>query len=114
MTQLFKSPTPSPPRPIYPLLRGRKIIEHNEQRIRGWAVDTSLDSQQTLVSYEGRPHLVLSREDLCTLRPRAWFNNSVCDGKSCYSTLFVAYALSIFMILQAGYVGCTLDVLRIQ
>ncbi|XLS81070.1 hypothetical protein HN51_046901, partial [Arachis hypogaea] len=76
LTQLFKSPLPSPLRPIHPLLRGQKITEREEQRIRGWAVNTSLDSHETLASYEGRPHLVLSREDVCTLRPRAWLNNS--------------------------------------
>ncbi|XLT43256.1 hypothetical protein HN873_035860, partial [Arachis hypogaea] len=40
LTQFFKSPSPSPPRPIHPLLRGRKITEREEQRIRGWAVNT--------------------------------------------------------------------------
>ncbi|KAL4286930.1 hypothetical protein AHAS_Ahas19G0135400 [Arachis hypogaea] len=74
---IFKTPTP-PPRPIHPLPRGRKLTERDEQKIRGWGVDTSLDSQQTVASYEGRLHLVLEREDLCTLRPRAWLNNNVC------------------------------------
>ncbi|QHO42137.1 uncharacterized protein DS421_5g151650 [Arachis hypogaea] len=83
MMQLFKTPTPSPPRPIHLLLRGRKLTERDEQRIRGWAVDPSLDSQQTLASYEGRPHLVLSREDLCILRPQAWLNNSVVHWMCC-------------------------------
>ncbi|KAL4344785.1 hypothetical protein AHAS_Ahas11G0213100 [Arachis hypogaea] len=55
---------------------GQKFSERDEQRIRGWGVDTSLDCQQIVESYEGRPHLVLTREDLWTLRPRAWLNNS--------------------------------------
>ncbi|QHN91373.1 uncharacterized protein DS421_17g574320 [Arachis hypogaea] len=83
LTQLFKSPSPSPPRPIHPLLRGRKITEREEQRIRGWAVNTSLDSHETLASYEGRPNLVLSRKDVCTLRPRAWLNNKVVHWMCC-------------------------------
>ncbi|KAL4294372.1 hypothetical protein AHAS_Ahas18G0221500 [Arachis hypogaea] len=82
MMQLFKKSTPSP-RPIHPLLQGQKLTERDEQQIRGWTVDASLDSQQTLASYEGRPHLFISREELCTLRPRAWLNNSVIHWMCC-------------------------------
>ncbi|RYR25230.1 hypothetical protein Ahy_B02g058884 [Arachis hypogaea] len=46
-------------------------------------MNTSLDGHQTLASYEGRPHLVLSREDVCTLRSRAWLNNSVVQWMCC-------------------------------
>ncbi|KAL4372928.1 hypothetical protein AHAS_Ahas05G0030800 [Arachis hypogaea] len=83
MTQIFKTPTPSPPRPIHPLLKGRKITERDEQRIRGWAVNRSLDSKQKVASNKGRPHLVLRREDLYTLRPRAWLNNNVVHWTRC-------------------------------
>ncbi|RYR19360.1 hypothetical protein Ahy_B03g064124 isoform F [Arachis hypogaea] len=38
---------------------------------------------QIVASYEGRPHLMLAREDLCTLRPHAWLNNNVVHCMCC-------------------------------
>ncbi|XLU26991.1 hypothetical protein S245_063057, partial [Arachis hypogaea] len=58
------------------LVAERKLTEWDEQRIRGWGVDISLDSQQTVASYDDRPHLVLATEELYILRPQFWLNNN--------------------------------------
>ncbi|QHO41256.1 uncharacterized protein DS421_5g144230 [Arachis hypogaea] len=62
---------------VHPLLKERKLDENNEERLRRWAANGSLEKRQVVVSYEGRQHLVLFREDICTLLPRRWVNSNI-------------------------------------
>ncbi|QHO39232.1 uncharacterized protein DS421_4g127310 [Arachis hypogaea] len=77
LTQLEKTPTPSPLHSIHPRLREIKMGETKEEQIRTWIVNPSLDKNQDLASYEGRGYMVLQRKDFWTLKPRNWVNSCV-------------------------------------
>ncbi|RYQ85461.1 hypothetical protein Ahy_B10g105025 [Arachis hypogaea] len=51
--------------------------EDDEERLRRWAANGSLEQSQVVVSYEGRQHLSLIREDICSLLPRRWVTNNI-------------------------------------
>ncbi|QHO35390.1 uncharacterized protein DS421_9g275050 [Arachis hypogaea] len=76
MTQMKKNPTQCTPIKVHSLLKGRKIDEDDEERVRQWAVNASLGEEQAMASYEGRLRIVLFREDMCTLQPRRWINSN--------------------------------------
>ncbi|QHO21982.1 uncharacterized protein DS421_11g351280 [Arachis hypogaea] len=76
MTQMEKNHTQCTLIKVHPLLKGRKLDEGDEDRVRQWAVNVSLGEEQAVALYEGRLHLVLLREDLCTLQPRRWVNSN--------------------------------------
>ncbi|RYR35328.1 hypothetical protein Ahy_A10g050492 [Arachis hypogaea] len=84
LTQLEKTPTPSPIHSIHPRLREIKLGETKEEQIRSWIVNPSLDKNQDLASYEGRGYMVLQRKDFWTLKPRSWVNSCVIQWM-CYS-----------------------------
>ncbi|QHO50468.1 uncharacterized protein DS421_1g22760 [Arachis hypogaea] len=84
LTQLEKTPTPSPLHSIHPRLREIKMGETKEEQIRTWIVNPSLDKNQDLASYEGRGYMVLQRKDFWTLKPRNWVNSCVIQWM-CYS-----------------------------
>ncbi|QHN87089.1 uncharacterized protein DS421_16g551960 [Arachis hypogaea] len=77
MTRMKKNPTQCTPIKVHPLLKGRKLDEDDEDRVRRWAVNASLGVEQAVASYEGRLYLILLREDLCTLQPRRWVNSNI-------------------------------------
>ncbi|QHN95746.1 uncharacterized protein DS421_18g612360 [Arachis hypogaea] len=62
---------------VHPLLKGRKIDEDDEEQVRRWAANGSLEQSEVLASYEGRQHLSLLREDLCSLLPRHWVTSNI-------------------------------------
>ncbi|RYQ85009.1 hypothetical protein Ahy_B10g104497 isoform B [Arachis hypogaea] len=84
LTQLEKTPTPSPIHSIHPRLREIKLGETKEEQIRTWIVNPSLDKNQDLASYEGQGYMVLQRNDFWTLKPRSWVNSCVIQWM-CYS-----------------------------
>ncbi|QHN94227.1 uncharacterized protein DS421_17g599390 [Arachis hypogaea] len=45
------------------------LVQHQEWKFDG--------EERVVVSYEGRLHLELLREDLCTLQPRHWINSNI-------------------------------------
>ncbi|XLR18763.1 hypothetical protein S83_046675, partial [Arachis hypogaea] len=61
---------------VHPLLKGRKIDEDDEERVRRWVANGSLEQRQVLASYEGRQHLSLVREDICSLLPWHWVTSN--------------------------------------
>ncbi|KAL4299843.1 hypothetical protein AHAS_Ahas17G0141400 [Arachis hypogaea] len=77
MTRMEKKSTQSTPIKVHLLLKGRKLDEDDEERLRRWAANGSLEKRQVMVSYEGRQHLVLVQEDICTLLPRRWVNSNI-------------------------------------
>ncbi|RYR58533.1 hypothetical protein Ahy_A05g024352 [Arachis hypogaea] len=62
---------------VHPLLKGRKIDEDDEERVRRWAANRSLEQSEVLASYEGRQHLSLLRDDICSLLPRHWVTSNI-------------------------------------
>ncbi|RYR04789.1 hypothetical protein Ahy_B06g084564 [Arachis hypogaea] len=60
---------PFPIHSIHPSLRNIKLGETKEKQIRTWIVNSSLNSDQDLASYEGRDYMVLQRKDFWTLKP---------------------------------------------
>ncbi|RYR31513.1 hypothetical protein Ahy_B01g056315 [Arachis hypogaea] len=66
LTQLEKSPT---------LLRNIQKGETKEKQIRAWILNSSLNKDQDLASYEGRDHMVLQRKDFWTLKACSWVNS---------------------------------------
>ncbi|KAL4289283.1 hypothetical protein AHAS_Ahas19G0370700 [Arachis hypogaea] len=61
---------------VHPLLKGRKLDEDDEERLRRWAANGLLVKRQVVASYEGRQHLSLVREDICSLLPQRWVNSN--------------------------------------
>ncbi|QHO06996.1 uncharacterized protein DS421_14g459760 [Arachis hypogaea] len=59
LTQLEKTPTPSPIHSIHPSLRNIKKGETKEKQIRAWILNSSLNKEQHLASYEGWEHMVI-------------------------------------------------------
>ncbi|KAL4275371.1 hypothetical protein AHAS_Ahas20G0100500 [Arachis hypogaea] len=76
-TRTEQNYTQCTPIKVHPLLKGRKIDEDDEERLRRWAANGSLEQSQVLASYEGRQHLSLVREDICSLLPRHWVNSNI-------------------------------------
>ncbi|QHO45977.1 uncharacterized protein DS421_6g183370 [Arachis hypogaea] len=76
MTQMEKKSTQCTSIKVHPLLKGRKLDKDDEERLRRWATNGSLEKRQVVASYEGKQHLVLVREDICTLLPQRWVNSN--------------------------------------
>ncbi|RYR02275.1 hypothetical protein Ahy_B06g081087 [Arachis hypogaea] len=62
---------------VHPLLKGQKLDEDDEERVRRWAANGSLEQSLVMASYEGRQHLSLVREDICSLLPRHWVTSNI-------------------------------------
>ncbi|QHN78861.1 uncharacterized protein DS421_19g665040 [Arachis hypogaea] len=62
---------------VHPLLKGRKLDEDDEEQLRRWAANGSLEQSQVVASYEGRQHLSLIREDICSLLLRHWVTSNI-------------------------------------
>ncbi|KAL4316308.1 hypothetical protein AHAS_Ahas15G0272100 [Arachis hypogaea] len=76
MTRMEQKSTQCTPIKVHPLLKGRKLDEDDEERLRRWAANGSLEKRQVVASYEGRQHLSLVREDICSLLPQRWVNSN--------------------------------------
>ncbi|RYR18526.1 hypothetical protein Ahy_B03g063155 [Arachis hypogaea] len=74
MTRMENKSTQYTPIKVHPLLKGRKLDEDDE-RLRRWVANGLMEKRQVVASYEGRQHLVLVREDICTLL-RHWVNSN--------------------------------------
>ncbi|XP_052118546.1 uncharacterized protein LOC127748320 [Arachis duranensis] len=77
MTQMEKKSTQCTSIKVHPLLKGRKLDKDDEERLRRWATNGLLEKRQVVASYEGKQHLVLVREDICTLLPQRWVNSNI-------------------------------------
>ncbi|KAL4393541.1 hypothetical protein AHAS_Ahas02G0062300 [Arachis hypogaea] len=62
---------------VHPLLKGQKIDEDDDERVRRWAANGSLEHREVLAPYEGRQYLSLVREDICSLLPRHWVTSNI-------------------------------------
>ncbi|QHO02822.1 uncharacterized protein DS421_13g427070 [Arachis hypogaea] len=81
MTRMENKSTQYTPIKVHPLLKGRKLDEDDE-RLRRWVANGLMEKRQVVASYEGRQHLVLVREDICTLL-RHWVNSNFRDDFYC-------------------------------
>ncbi|QHO53747.1 uncharacterized protein DS421_2g50690 [Arachis hypogaea] len=77
MTQTEQMLTQYTPIKIHPLLKGRKLDEVDEERLRRWAANRSSEQNQVVAAYEGKQHLSLLREDICSLLPRHWVTSNI-------------------------------------
>lgn len=77
LTQLEKSPATPPFITVHPRLKSVKLGEEKEEMVRHWILNSRLDKEVPLATYEGRPYLQLSRLDLWTLKARGWVNSNV-------------------------------------
>ncbi|QHO28485.1 uncharacterized protein DS421_7g217100 [Arachis hypogaea] len=55
-----------------------------EDMVRGWILNSSLNKEELLATYEGRPYLRLLRKDLFTLKARGWVNSNIIQWM-CYA-----------------------------
>ncbi|KAL4390635.1 hypothetical protein AHAS_Ahas03G0164800 [Arachis hypogaea] len=62
---------------VHPLLKGQKLDEDDEERLRRWAANRSSEQNQVMAAYEGKQHLSLVREDICLLLPRHWVTSNI-------------------------------------
>ncbi|KAL4350771.1 hypothetical protein AHAS_Ahas10G0175300 [Arachis hypogaea] len=74
MEQMFTQCTPIK---VHPLLKGRKLDKDDEERLRRWAANRSSEQSQVVATYEGKQHLSLVREDICSLLPQRWVTSNI-------------------------------------
>ncbi|RYQ83038.1 hypothetical protein Ahy_B10g101654 [Arachis hypogaea] len=72
--QIFTQCTPIK---VHPLLKRRKLDEDDEERLRRWAANRSSEQSQVVAAYEGKQHLSLVREDICSLLPWRWVTSNI-------------------------------------
>ncbi|KAL4307103.1 hypothetical protein AHAS_Ahas16G0244800 [Arachis hypogaea] len=84
LTQLEKPPVTPPITAVHSRLKGVKLGEDKEDMVRCWILNSSLDEEELLATYEGRPYLQLLRKDLCTLKARGWVNSNIIQWM-CYA-----------------------------
>ncbi|QHO33762.1 uncharacterized protein DS421_9g261070 [Arachis hypogaea] len=58
--------------------------EEKEDTVRDWILNSSLNEDELLATYEGRPYLRLLRKDLLTLKARGWVNSNIIQWM-CYA-----------------------------
>ncbi|QHN85301.1 uncharacterized protein DS421_16g536230 [Arachis hypogaea] len=73
---LEKPPTTPPITVVHPSLKDVKLGEDKEDMVRGWILNSSLNEEELLATYESRPYLQLLRKDLCTLKACGWVNSN--------------------------------------
>ncbi|QHN87179.1 uncharacterized protein DS421_16g552790 [Arachis hypogaea] len=81
---LEKPPVTPPITAVHSRLKGVKLGEDKEDMVRCWILNSSLDEEELLATYEGRPYLQLLRKDLCTLKARGWVNSNIIQWM-CYA-----------------------------
>ncbi|QHO10887.1 uncharacterized protein DS421_15g493490 [Arachis hypogaea] len=84
LTQLEKSPATPPITTVHSRLKSVRLGEDKEKKVRGWILNSILNKEAPLVTYEGKPHLQLSRRDLWTLKARGWVNSNIIQWM-CYT-----------------------------
>ncbi|QHO06796.1 uncharacterized protein DS421_14g457900 [Arachis hypogaea] len=100
-TRTEQNYTECTPIKVHPLLKGRKLDEDDEERVGRWAANGSLEQSQVVASYEGRQHLSLVREDICSLLPQHWVTSN--------ETVFQKRNLDSFReVPTVSYVGLVL------
>ncbi|XLU19190.1 hypothetical protein S245_055256 [Arachis hypogaea] len=83
LTQLEKSPATTPLITVHPRLKGVKLGEEKEEMVQRWILNSRLEKDMPLATYEGRSYLQLSRLDLWTLKARGWVNSNVYWYEDC-------------------------------
>ncbi|QHO19751.1 uncharacterized protein DS421_11g331790 [Arachis hypogaea] len=58
--------------------------EEKEDTVRDWILSSSLNEDELLATYEGRPYLRLLRKDLLTLKAWGWVNSNIIQWM-CYT-----------------------------
>ncbi|QHO37573.1 uncharacterized protein DS421_4g112650 [Arachis hypogaea] len=77
MTQIEQMFTQCTPIKVHPLLKGRKLDKEDEERLWRWDTNRPSELNQVVAAYEGKQHLSLVQEDICSLLPRHWVTSNI-------------------------------------